>query len=378
MFNRNCFKTKHLTSTKFINRKLQLLKSKGFTLIELLVSLVLGLVVLGGVLSIFSGTQQSFRVNENLARVQENARLSFELLSREIREAGSTPCGTRAMANVIRVAGTVPWYADWQAGTIIGFDGAQSSDAIAAFGIANLNRVSGTDAIIALRNISDESSIRTVTKHDVAIDSFEVQPKPFSSYAEADLISVCDVSSGAILQVGTVPLPTSSLSEIEYKLGTLNCSVNLGYPTGTCATPPPGKTFTKGALITRYDPVFWYVGFNSDGKRSLYRANVVTLKKTGIETATVVRQEMIPSIQDMQIEYLVKDSAAGNTLVSDWITASNSVFEDSGKWGPDNLKQVVATRLTLTLNSEDKVGATGQLLRREFISVSALRSRDIP
>ena len=370
---------KYPSCTRFVRKQPRSANAKGFTLIELLVSLVLGLVVLGGVLSIFSGTQQSFRVNENLSRVQENARLSFELLSREIREAGSTPCGIRAMANVIRVAGVIPWYADWTSGTVQGFDDTQSSDAIAAFGVTNLNRVSGTDAITLLRNVSDESTVRTVTKHDVAKDTFEVQPKPAGSYAESDLFTVCDVSSGAIVQVGTVPPLSSSLSEIEYKLGTLNCSVNLGYPTGACVTPPPAKTFEKGALVTRYDPVFWYVGFNADGKRSLYRANVVTTKKLTVETATVVKQEMIPSIQNMQIEYLVRDSAAGNTLASSWIAASDGVFSTAnGAWGDSNLKQVVATRLTLTLNSEDKVGATGQLLQRQFISVAALRSRDIP
>lgn len=60
----------------------------GFSLIELMVALVLGLVLIGGVINIFVTNQQAFRTNENLARLQENARISFELTAREIRQAG--------------------------------------------------------------------------------------------------------------------------------------------------------------------------------------------------------------------------------------------------------------------------------------------------
>ncbi len=351
-------------------------KTKGFTLVELLVALVLGLVILGGVLSIFSETRRSFRLNENLSRVQENARFGFEVLARELREAGSTPCGTRAMANVIRDSGITPWYADWSSGTIQGYDDTQATPNMAPFGTATGNRVSGTDAILSLRNLSDEASIRTVTTHEVADDAFTVQPNPNPYYGEADLISVCDGKSGAILQISTV---SNSLSQLEYGLADLNCANKLGYPTGPCSAASPAKTFNSGAIITRYDPVFWYVGFNSTQQRSLYRLNVVTEDASGVKRITTNRQEMISGIQNMQIEYLVRDAAAANTLATSWISASNAIFDAAaGGWSESNSKQVVATRITLTLNSEENVGATGLPLQRQFISVAALRSRDIP
>ncbi len=350
-------------------------RQDGFTLIELLVALVLGLVVIGGVLSIFSETRRSFRLNENLGRIQENARTSFELLSREIREAGSTPCGTRAMANVVRTAGVAAWYADWPAGTVRGFDGAQDSIGLASFGTAIGDRVAGTDAVIVLRNVSDEASIRVVTAHDTTGHAFAVQPNPTTYYNDADLFTVCDSTSGAIVQVNSV---SNSLSEIEYGLSIFNCSTNLGYPTGSCATPP-ARTFDAGAVITKYDPVFWYVGVNAQQQRSLYRLRVTTTGGAGSRITITRTEEMIPSIRDMQIQYLVRDTAAANALATSWIDASDATFSTaSGAWSEANLKQIVAVRISIILNSEENVGATGLPLQREFISVSALRSKDLP
>jgi type IV pilus assembly protein PilW len=350
-------------------------KVEGFTLVELMVALALGLVILTGILSIFSETRKSFRVNENLGRVQENARFASELLAREIRESGSTPCGNRAIANVIRSGGATPWYADWAAGTVRGFDNTEDSPSQVAFGVATGNRVSGTDAIILLRNVSDESSIRVVTAHNLAGIAFTVQPDPTTSYGVGDLITTCDAKSGALLQISTV---SSSPSQVEYGGVTLNCSVNLGYPTGACGSPPV-KTFDPGSLVTKFDPVFWYVGINPKGKRSLYRMKVLATTAAGVTTTNQQADEMIPNIQDIQIEYLYRDTALSNALATSWVSASNAFFNAAnGGWSESNTKQVVATKITITLLSDEKVGSTGQALQRQFISVSSLRSRDIP
>lgn len=60
----------------------------GFSLIELMVALVLGLLVAGAALAILQSNQATYRSNEGLNRVQENARIAFELMSRDIRSAG--------------------------------------------------------------------------------------------------------------------------------------------------------------------------------------------------------------------------------------------------------------------------------------------------
>jgi type IV pilus assembly protein PilW len=64
----------------------------GFSLIELMVAMVLGLIVLGAAIAVFQSNQRSYRSNEGLNRVQEGARVAYEMMSRDIRSAGTSAC----------------------------------------------------------------------------------------------------------------------------------------------------------------------------------------------------------------------------------------------------------------------------------------------
>lgn len=64
----------------------------GFTLVELMVAIVLGLVVLGGLITLLVQTNQANRVSSGVARMQENARFALEVISSDIRQAGSQYC----------------------------------------------------------------------------------------------------------------------------------------------------------------------------------------------------------------------------------------------------------------------------------------------
>ncbi|MCP5419136.1 MAG: PilW family protein [Gammaproteobacteria bacterium] len=63
-------------------------KQRGLTLIEIMIALALGLMLIAGLLQLFVGTRQSFRMQENLSRVQESGRYALEYLSRSLRLAG--------------------------------------------------------------------------------------------------------------------------------------------------------------------------------------------------------------------------------------------------------------------------------------------------
>ena len=123
---------------------------RGFSLIELMIALMLGLLVVGSASAIFISNRQTYRATEGLGRVQENGRMAFELLSRDLREAGSSPCG-----NADRDAFAERWSICWstpQAGGgptgirgISGYEGGEASPGT-AFGTPCGSRVAGTDA----------------------------------------------------------------------------------------------------------------------------------------------------------------------------------------------------------------------------------------
>jgi len=61
----------------------------GFSLVELMIAITLGLLVLLAVGSIYVGSRQTYRVQEDNARIQEAGRYALEVLGRSIRQAGA-------------------------------------------------------------------------------------------------------------------------------------------------------------------------------------------------------------------------------------------------------------------------------------------------
>lgn len=64
----------------------------GFTLVEVMVAVTIGLIILAAVSQIFATSRMSYKLEENLARVQESGRFAMEFLSRDLRMAGYAGC----------------------------------------------------------------------------------------------------------------------------------------------------------------------------------------------------------------------------------------------------------------------------------------------
>jgi len=341
-------------------------RQAGLTLVELMVALVLGLVVILAVLNIFVSNRETFRVTENLMRIQENARAGFDFMARDVREAGQNPCGTTLVANVIRKTGAIPWWADWNAGTIIGVDGSVDRTDIMAFGATTNARVAGTDAVLVIRAEQDEQA---VTLHSPG--TFEMTLKAVTGLVADDVVLTCDMQGAAIFQLGTV---STSLNQINYDPGfaALNCSNQLGYPTPLNCATPPARTFPAGAVLSKLSASFWYIGNSASGKRSLYRTRIK--KSAGVMTTET--EEMVTGVQDLQMTYLTKNVST-EALATDWVAASDAVFDPGvGAWSEVNVSQAVAARIVMTLQSEESVGTNNLPIQRQLIHVVGLRSRD--
>lgn len=346
---------------------------RGFTMVELMVALLLGLVLIGSVINVFLTSGQTLRLNQNLSRVHENARFGVEMFVREIREAGMVPCGSTLSANVLRTgssgAWTVPWWASTFDGLIRGFDDGQNSVAIKAFGAGTADRVLGTDALLILRPSADESDLRRLASHDAAAYSFKdaagITAAVKSRYDSRPAL-VCDGRSAALLQIGASSV---SLGEFDYGTGTYNCSMNLGSADAACATTTP-RTFDAGAQLTRWDPAFWYIGHNARGTKSLYRVGIKLNSSTGAVENDV--QEMVPDVENMQIDYLTRNRDNDNVLATDWVAASAFT---SG-W-TSTTAEVAAARVTLTLRSTEAVGEGNVPLTRTFVILGSIRNREI-
>jgi type IV pilus assembly protein PilW len=326
---------------------------RGLTLIELMVSMVLGLLLVLGVVSVYVTNQQAARTNEGLARLQEGGRIAFELLSRELRQAGGNPCGARLIANVL-VNPTANWYTDFAAGPVRGFEGNVAAADIVPTGSAVGERVLNTDAVLVMSANTNDAA--TVVTHNPTAASFELSTINHG-IADGEVVMVCDNQSAAITQITSAQSGTNTT--IVHNTGEEvpgNCTKGLGYPT-LCTTNGTPKTFTEGSVISRLNPGFWYIGNNPRGGRSLYRAGRIS------------REEITDGVTDMQLRYLTRNATSG-VLANNWVEASAIT-----NWSDGGTDLPVAMRIHLSLVSLQAVGTDQQSLRREQVYAVTLRNR---
>ena len=148
------------------------LRQRGLTLIEVLVALLLGLLLIGAVGGLYLANHQTFRQVENMARINENARLAFELLGRDLREAGGIVCGSDLpVANVVNPSQN-DWWNQWDQG-LEGYEGNEALPAtLASFGSGPLDRVADTDAVVVWSGTSNR--VASYVSHDGA--AFTLNP----------------------------------------------------------------------------------------------------------------------------------------------------------------------------------------------------------
>lgn len=319
---------------------------RGLSLVELMVSLVLGLLVVAGALSIFDSNRQTYVATESLGRVQENARVAFELMARDIREAGGNPCGRNLpMANLLKNP-TTRWYTNFTDG-IRGVDG--------AFQDNPPNRVPNTDAIELMYGSSTGA---TVTAHVATSARFAVNTASHGLVAD-DLVIACDFRQASLFQM-TGPSATNNnvVHNTGNGVGSIgNCSKGLGFKVPVdCSTNGTPYTFGPNSMLVKLKAGRWYVGTNTSGQRVLYYS---TLRNDG-GTLTITNDEVATGVDNMQITYLV----AGQASYID-ATAVGT------RW-----KDVLAVRIEITLKGDDRI-AEGKLLERKLVHVASLRNRNL-
>ena len=305
----------------------------GFSLVELMIAMTLGLLVVGATMSIFTTNKQAYRTTENLGRVQENGRTAFELMARDVREAGGNPCDKNLpVANVLNNAGT--WWASAGNG-VQGYDNGALAGSTA-----------GTDAIEVS---SGQGSGVTITTHNPTSAQFKVNTVNHN-LNDSDIVMVCDFRQAAILQVTNASPGINDTIVHNTGGGSVpgNCSKGLGFavPMNCSATGTP-YAYGPNSQIVKFTATQWYVNNNILFRRTL-RNNAPQV------------EEVIDGVQDMQITYLLTGSAN--------YVAANAV--PAGRW-----TDVVSVRVNLMLQSDDAIGTGGVRLQRPIVQTINLRNR---
>ncbi|MBN2871838.1 MAG: PilW family protein [Halothiobacillaceae bacterium] len=330
-----------------------------------MIAMVLGLIIIGGVISVFLANKQSYRTNEALSQVQDHGRTAFEFLARDIRMAGLTGCGnTDRLANVLNngpndSGGTNEWYLDF-ANAVRGYE--SGDPALTEGGGQETDKVNGTDSIQILGAEGTGLSIQGAShKNSNASNSAQFKLNESSSdLSTGDVVVVCDPDHATVLQISKYD--DSNVTVVHNtgnKTSPSNCSLGLGFPT-VCDGGNKGNPYFFGnnAQVAKLSSADWYIGVNPVGGSSLYKQEIDN--QTGTVTTQAV--EMVRNVTDMELTYL---EAGGTTF-----RAAN-VVTSSGDWA-----DVVAVRVELTLQSDDGNVTTDQAaLTRSMATTVTIRNR---
>lgn len=301
----------------------------GFSLVELMISITLGLLIVAATLSIFASNKQAYRTTENLGRVQENARMSFELIGNDVREASGTQC-SRGIDVVSVLTPSAPlaggdFWSDW-INSVRGIDntGPNNSD--------------------TLQLKSGGEDMFHVNDHDSAVATVNINTTHNHTLVAGDIVLLCDYRQGTIFQVSGV-----AGDAVTHTAAGLNTSANLGV--GGLA-----YEFSDHATISRVNATQWFVANNGRGGNSLFRS---TLRNVGGNPA-MVQEEIADGVNNMQVSFLLPGNA-------DYV-ASGAV--PNARWD-----EVMAVRIAITFESADAIGTGGQRIQRPMIQTFNLRNR---
>ncbi len=343
---------------------------RGFTLVELMIALALGLLVVGAVIAVFVSNKAAYSANAGLGRVQDTTRIAFELMARDLRQAGLTGCGNSGrISNTLKNgplnSGTT-WWADFAGNAIRGFDNTAVDNAV-AIGTGTKQRVTGTDSIELIgadgAGWSLSSDTESSSTYTLNLSEGSVSP----TLATGDVFIICDPDHAAIAQA---TLYTSgSPSAVQHSAaGTSspgNCTTGLGYPP-SCTTANFYQ-YAFDAQVARLYAVDWYIGNNALGGRSLFR--IALVNTGGVPTPTA--QEMVRNVTDMQLNYHENSGsdfhAAGSVAAWTNVDAVSITF---------TMQNAATTGAGVANDAGQNAGTTtGTPIQRTVTSVVTLRNR---
>lgn len=314
-------------------------RAAGFSLIELMTAMLLSLLLIAATVSVFVSNKRVYGATEGLGRLQENARIAFELMSRDIREAGGNPCDVKMkMVNVLDDAN---WWADYDG---VDYTGISGFDAGTFTG-----STTGTDAIQV--QYFEDTGLVTAAGMGGNTGQLDLAAGDIDRIANQQILMACGFfasSAGPVTDSAAIFSAGKSGSAITHGEDSGNSS-----DTFSNAAHPTAVVFPADTLIGSMRAMQWYVAENDQGGNSLYRRQL-TYPGTAPEMGDP--EEVVDDVVSLNLTYL-----------------EDKTWKDV----PSSWNNVTAVQVELELEESDSRagGVQGELIKRTLTHVIALRNK---
>ena len=284
------------------NKKLLSLPAKqsGYSIIELLVASVIGLIILSGAVTVFTGNKSSQEFSSGMARIQESGRVALDILSNDIRLAGFQGCtdGTIPPSVIASDGPTI----DLPQGALWGgeFGNTTWSPTINADLTTISSQVkSGTD-VIYVQHASGRTTI-LASSMSSSNGPISVELNPDQLVAN-DLVIISDCSNADIFRATSVsePSTTDGTVSIGFAAGSANTRSTLSTDYQVSATAP--NRIKDPMRVMRFEANAYFVkdsGRDDANGNSIYSLFVLDTTASPIGAA----MELVEGVENMQILY---------------------------------------------------------------------------
>ncbi|MCS3745083.1 type IV pilus assembly protein PilW [Xanthomonas arboricola] len=283
-------------------------KVAGLSLIEMMIALVIGLILLLGVIQIFSASRSAFQLSEGASRAQENARFALDFLAHDIRMAGHFGC-INDQAHFVKGEGDPKVNLSTSTGSGSPLDFSVSIQGYEAAGTAPGSQltIGGTwGAVTGLpAEIQALSPAPRPGSDIIVLRYLSAEGAPVTALAVTGGNSVVSVEAGrwSRLTSNGVATPTlfgvADCSHADVFAGTsTNSSVTAAVDLSRYTAQPTGQT-----MLYRAESLVYYIGNGTSGEPSLRRA------RAGSDGAYTQNEELVEGIESLQILYGLDSTA---------------------------------------------------------------------
>lgn len=292
---------------------------QGFSIIELMIALVLGLIITGAVTQVFISTNQTYRIQEAQARLQENGWAAIHYLTTDIRLADFWGC--MQLRTDINSA--------------LDFTPGKTLDYINNPGISGINgaQANSSDAI-TIRKVSMQNTSLKSDMTDVSSD-LSLSRKLFNS---GDTVLITDCTHGDIFAV-TGTNGNSVSHQVRHGGDLQNSSSELS------------TRYDTGAQLFEVEPVTYSIQPDNAGVPALFR-----------QVANGNAELFIEDVSEMQILY---GENTDDTQGANYYATSDKVTD---------MDRVQSVRITLSLNTNTGLAAPNSLLSQTFSTTIQIRN----
>lgn len=334
------------------NAHSELKSQQGLTLIELMIAITISLVLLAGVMQIFLGSRQTYRVQDNMARLQENGRFAMDFLGKDIRMADHWGCmknSSNLVNNLVGGGGL---------GAVAGLAGTNGAGAAA-------DSITLTTAV--------PSSITVTTQMPTSSAIIDVNTN--ATLAVGDIVIISNCSNGDIFQITMLP----GAGKVQKNSGGGTPGNSFNNPSASC---PGGATnclsgdYGPGAELMSTQSITYTIAADSTNNNTL----TLFRRTDGVGAALTAAQPLVEGVEDMQILY--GEDLNGDLSADRYVPAGTaglimnnvvSVRVSLVLVTPEN--NLAITAQTYTDANGTSVTAPDRRLRRVFSSTIQLRNR---